>query len=129
MEGHLLSYHSWGMGPMPVQGCSQLYTLVAIVTHWQREASVVPGINSNPDNTALNQGAICSEEPPEKNPLPICQGASEALCVHVYVWMWVGGKGGLGEEVNHDLDADRVCMCVWQGNMVIMLIFHFLSVF
>lgn len=70
---------------MPVQACSQLHTLVAIVTHWQREASVVPGINSNPDNTALNQGAICSEEPPEKTPLPICQGASEALCVRVYV--------------------------------------------
>lgn len=72
------------MAPMPVQACSQLYTLVAIVTHWQREASVVPGINSNPDNTTLNQGAICSEEPP-KTPLPICQGASEGLCVHVYV--------------------------------------------
>lgn len=112
-EGHLLSYHSWGMGPMPVQACSQLYTLVAIVTHWQREASVVPGINSNPDNTTLNQGAICSEEPPE-TPLPICQGASEALCVHVYVWMWVGGKGGVREEVNQDLDVDgsgrRACM-------------------
>lgn len=104
---------------MPVQACSQLYTLVAIVTHWQSEASVVPGINSNPDNTTLNQGAICSEEPP-KTLLPICQGASEALCVRVYVWMWVGGKGGVREEVNQDLDAEweeglharsnRVCM-------------------
>ncbi len=41
-----------------------------------------------------------------ETPLPICQGASEALCVHVYVWMWVGGKGGVREEVNQDLDAD-----------------------
>lgn len=33
----------------------------------------------------------------------------------------------MGEEVNQDLDAGRVCMCVWQGSMVIMLISHFLS--
>lgn len=96
---------------MPVQACSQLCTLVAIVTRWQREASVVPGINSNPDNTTLNQGAICSEEPPE-TPLPICQGASEALCVCmcvrecewvgtqecegrlIKIWMWMGVGGG-----------------------------------
>ena len=68
MEGHLLSYHSGGVGPMPGQAGSQLCTLVAIVTHWQREASVVRGINSGPDNTALNQGAICSEGAPEKPP-------------------------------------------------------------
>lgn len=33
----------------------------------------------------------------------------------------------MGEEVNHDVDADGVCMCVWQGSMAIMLISHFLS--
>lgn len=33
----------------------------------------------------------------------------------------------MGEEVNQDLDAGRVCMCVRQGSMVIMLISHFLS--
>lgn len=37
---------------------------------------------------------------------PICQRASEALCVYVHVWMWVGGKGGAREEVNQELDAD-----------------------
>lgn len=33
----------------------------------------------------------------------------------------------MGEEVNQDLVAGRVCMCVRQGSMVIMLISHFLS--
>lgn len=84
---------------MPVQACSQLYTLVAIVTHWQREASVVPEINSNPDNTALNQGAICSEEPPEKNPSSHLSGGlygtlCPCVCVNVSGWERGSGRGG-----------------------------------
>lgn len=86
------------MGPMPVQACSQLCTLVAIVTRWQREASVVLGINSNPDNTTLNQGAICSEEPPETSH-PICQGALRGIlcpcvCVNVSGWERRSERGG-----------------------------------
>lgn len=90
MEGHLLSYHSWGIGPMPVQACSQLHTLVAIVTHWQREASVVLGINSNPDNTTLNQGAICSEEPPKTPSVrgPLRHFVSMCMCE----CEWVGKR-------------------------------------
>lgn len=78
---------------MPVQACSQLYALVAIVTHWQRGTSVVPGINSNPDNTALNQGAICSEEPPKKPFFPSVRGPLRhfvSMCMYECEWV---GKG------------------------------------
>lgn len=101
---------------MPVQACSQLYTLVAIVTHWQREASVVPGINSNPDNTALNQGAICSEEPPEKKKkktlFPSVRGPlRHFVSVCMCECEWVGKREWERRLITIWMQTGCVCVC------------------
>lgn len=70
------------MGPMPVQACSQRYTLVAIVTHWQREASVV--LRSIQTLTTPHWTRVpFVHRNPQKTPSPHLSGASEPLCADV----------------------------------------------
>lgn len=118
---------------MPVQACSQLHTLVAIVTRWQREASVVPGINSNPDNTTLNRGAICSEEPPEKHPSSHLSGGLRGTlcpraCVNVSGWERGSGKRRLIKIWTQRRKEGRVCVCVcvaWEHGHYVDFLFSF----
>lgn len=58
---------------MPAQACSQLPTLVAIVTHWQREVSIMAGINSEVCQWCTKPSSRLHRKTFTKKPGPICQ--------------------------------------------------------
>lgn len=102
---------------MPAQACSQLPTLVAIVTHWQREVPIVAGINSEVWQWCTKPSSPLHRKSSTKKPLAPSVRASKAQCV--CVCLCVGGKGGVWEEVNQDWDGegrrsrDREIACEW----------------
>ncbi len=87
-------------GSMPPQACSQLPTLVAIVTLRQRESSIVVGINSLAWQHSTKPGCRLHRETPMKQPWPHLSGPLRHI---VPVWMCMGGK----EEVNQGLDEEE----------------------